>query len=527
MRRNSSLLAALVTLATALTIASTAGADTGWRLPWRAGQQVYVTQDCNDSCCSDHVGHNAYAWDFATYGAFDVVAPRAGTVTHVKMSSNRGGDSNEVDASNYIVIDHGDGTASVFLHLERGSLDPGIQCGAFVRQGQRLAVTGATGWASGNHLHFQVNRIPPTMNRTCECGGNGMACGEYESHWELFWSRDNASASIPVEFDDWHGSSQCNDRHDNVMVTSRNVDAGEPVIRVDTNAPGRFVPLRGEWSLANGGALGRYHAAASGTEAAALVPFNGSVARPGVYEVWTSLPAEARNTGAAVARAEVIARGERTSQMQRQTVAGGGFRPLTGRFKLTGREGEGVVMSSFAHAAESLAVDGVMLRRVGETGTAGAGAACRASTECAGDMVCAGGTCRAGCEQSACGAGEVCDATGLCLRGTTAATGENSLAIARDWDEGNAQAVRASTATNAASSNGAPVAPASATRGAARGPSARRSVTRPTGGGARDEATAATARANSARGPSAPTWIGGALFGVLAVIGAAGARKKR
>jgi hypothetical protein len=444
-RRFSSFLAAFATLAAALTIASSAHADSTWRLPWRAGQQVFVTQDCNDSCCSDHVGHNAYAWDFATYGAFDVVAPRAGTIVHVKMSSNRGGDANEVDASNYIVIDHGDGTASIFLHLAQGSLDPGIQCGAFVRQGQRLAVTGATGWASGNHLHFQVNRIPPTMNRTCECGPDGMACGAYESHWDLFWSRNAQSTSVPVSFEEWPQSSQCADRHDEMVVTSRNVDRGDSVIAVDSTQPGRFVPIRGEWSLAPGGMRGRYHAAASNAEAAALVPLQGVVNRPGVYEVWTSLPAEARNTGAAVARAEVIARGERSSQMQRQAVAGGAYRPLTGRFKFTGRAGEGVVMSAFAHEAESLAVDGLVLRRVGDVGHASAGAACRASTECAGDLVCNAGVCAAGCEQTGCANGDVCDATGVCMRSASDPAVETAMSLERDWRDDASVANRAAT----------------------------------------------------------------------------------
>src|SRR5262249_36302115 len=151
--------------------------------------------DCNDSCCNDHVGYNAYSWDFARPGAFDVLAPRAGTVVHVKMSSNRGGDSaSQVDAANYLVIDHGDGTYSVMLHLAYRSLDPAVRCGSFVRAGQRLATTGSTGWSSGNHLHYQVNRIPPGVTRTCECGPDGMACAPTEAHWDLFWSRSAASA---------------------------------------------------------------------------------------------------------------------------------------------------------------------------------------------------------------------------------------------------------------------------------------------------------------------------------------------
>ena len=491
----------LAAFASIVALSTIAHADVAhWRLPWRAGEQVYVTQDCNDSCCSDHVGRNEYAWDFATHGAFEVVAPRAGTIVHVKMSSNHGGDSSAVDSANYLVIDHGDGTASILLHLARGSLDPALQCGSFVRQGQHLATTGATGWASGNHLHFQVNRIPPSMNRTCECGADGMACGEDESHWELFWSRDEASASVPIEFDDWHGASVCADRHDNVVLTSQNVDSHESLVPVDANAPGRFVPLRGVWELADGGVLGRYHSATSGNEAAAMIPFGGLVTRPGLYEVWTALPAVRRNVGASLARAEVIARGERISQVQGQTAPGGGYRPLTGRFKLTGRPGEGLVLSSFARPAEALSVDGVMLRRIADAGRTASGHACRSSAECAGDMVCASNVCRAGCESAGCGPGEACDATGACLRAASAPSEPNEVATTRQWFD----------------TQHAPIATWNPPRVLA---SIAHPPTGATGGGASDPATRSlNVAAPAVRPHGRLPWFGAVIFGAMAAV---------
>src|SRR6478672_2861231 len=112
-------------------------APTSFRLPWAAGASQYLTQDANDDCCSDHVGANKNAYDFASWDgtAFDVLAPAAGTVVHVKMSSKHGcGDSSCVNDANYVVIDHGDGTQTTLLHLAYGSLDPAIQCGTFVRR---------------------------------------------------------------------------------------------------------------------------------------------------------------------------------------------------------------------------------------------------------------------------------------------------------------------------------------------------------------------------------------------------------
>lgn len=386
------------------------------RLPWPAHQRVNVTQDCNDSCCNDHVGYNAYAWDFATEGAFAVVAPRAGTVVHVKMSSNRGGpDASEVDTANYIVIDHGDGTYSVMLHLAYNSLDPAVRCGEFVRQGQRLAMTGSTGWSSGNHLHYQLNRIPPGMPEVCECGPQGMDCTQEEPNWDLFWSHGAVSSTLPVSFEEWRSASACADRHDALVLESRNVDAHEPVITLDEAEPGRFLPLRGIWITSAGGLRGTYRQAAPGSEAAAMLSFRGAIPSPGVYEVWWGLPVRGRHVGVSEARAELVARGERAHSVHAQNQPGGGYHPLVGRFKLTGREGEGLVFSASARTAEALAVDGAVLRRVGNVGSTPEGGACIESIECTSDLVCAAGVCRQGCESTGCPEGTRCDATGLCV----------------------------------------------------------------------------------------------------------------
>jgi hypothetical protein len=416
---------ALLVLASTLANAQT---PTG-HLPWPASQRVYVTQDCNDSCCGDHVGFNGYSWDFAAQSPFDVLAPRAGTVVHVKMSSNHGGDdASEVDSANYLVLDHGDGTYTVMLHLAYNSLDPSVRCGSFVRAGQRLARTGSTGWSSGNHLHFQVNRIPAMMPQTCECGTDGMACSQDEAHWELFWSRNAQTATVPAQFQEWTAASACGDRHDDNLLTSRNVDAREELSAVDINQPGRFQPVRGQWQAMPDGPRGPWRQAASSADAQALVSFMGSVGRPGVYEVWNALPARGRSVGVSRARLEVVARGARGQATEAQNVPGGGYRPVPGRFKLTGHAGEGLLFSADGRPAEALAVDGVLLRRVGDVGRTAEGGACSASTECEGDLVCSAGQCRAGCETAGCGAGSMCDATGLCVPVRGGASGQGAVA---------------------------------------------------------------------------------------------------
>jgi hypothetical protein len=207
----------------ALLFATTTASGGAYRLPWAPGVAMELTQDCNDSFFADHVGSGKNAWDFANGAHFPVSVAREGIVTHLKMSSHAGCDTAAcVDLANYVVIDHGDGTASVYLHLDGHSLDSSIRCGSPVHQGQRLAVAGSTGWATGPHLHFQVNTVHANENRECECGEDGLGCAENEAAWSTFWS-SSRYPSVPVSFDEWP-ANECRDRRI-ALPLSQNVDA--------------------------------------------------------------------------------------------------------------------------------------------------------------------------------------------------------------------------------------------------------------------------------------------------------------
>jgi murein DD-endopeptidase MepM/ murein hydrolase activator NlpD len=189
-----------------------------------------LTQDCNDSVYADHVGSGRNAWDFANGTNFPVSVARGGVVTHLKISSGAGCDTPAcVDLANYVVIDHGDGSASVYLHLEGDSLDPMVRCGQPVRQGQRLASAGSTGWSTGPHLHFQVNSVHAGESLACECGERGQDCAAGEAAWTSFWSSPRYP-SLPVEFDEW-AASECSDRRI-MLPLSQNLEAplGSPAL---------------------------------------------------------------------------------------------------------------------------------------------------------------------------------------------------------------------------------------------------------------------------------------------------------
>lgn len=78
----------------------------------------------------------------APYGS-DILASAAGVVTTATYSSSAG---------NYIVIAHGNGISTVYMHASALL----VSVGETVSQGQVIAKVGSTGYSTGNHLHFGV-----------------------------------------------------------------------------------------------------------------------------------------------------------------------------------------------------------------------------------------------------------------------------------------------------------------------------------------------------------------------------------
>lgn len=183
----------------------------GYRLPWGHATSMKLTQDCNDSCCSDHVGSDKYAWDFANGGGFTVRAARAGTITHFKINSTKGCATTACSTYvNMIVIDHGDGTQATYMHLEGASAEPGITCGAHVDQGQALATAGTTGHSTGVHLHFQVSKVH-TGAPKCECGTDGKQCATNTNLYPNMWV-SSTYPTLPIDFEEWPSASCSNRR---------------------------------------------------------------------------------------------------------------------------------------------------------------------------------------------------------------------------------------------------------------------------------------------------------------------------
>ena len=71
-------------------------------------------------------------------------ATRAGVVTIAGWGNAAG---------NYVQINHQDGFSSIYMHLR----DYCVSAGQIVSAGQLIGATGATGVATGDHLHFGIS----------------------------------------------------------------------------------------------------------------------------------------------------------------------------------------------------------------------------------------------------------------------------------------------------------------------------------------------------------------------------------
>ena len=340
--------------------------SSSFRLPWGAGASQYLTQDANDACCSDHVGANKYAYDFAlpSGGAFDVTVPADGTIVHVKMSSKKGcADASCVSDANYVVIDHGDGTQTTMLHLAQGSLDPSITCGGFVRRGQRLAVTGSTGWSTGIHLHVERDQVKKTLGKTCECGTDGMACAPSTVEWSLFWP-SQSQPNVPVEFDEWKSAAVGGDRR-GLIGPSRNADDLSDVVYLDAD---RFTAISGDWSESkDGGRKGTFHYAKAGALTQGSMSLKGAVPSAGLYEVWAYVPLSSLTSAQGAELSIEIRSGSNKTAVGTlsEGTIGGAFHRVRGleRVKLSGNE---TLLFGAADAddAKVVVVDGIVLHRV-------------------------------------------------------------------------------------------------------------------------------------------------------------------
>lgn len=132
--------------------------DYAYRLPFEYGR-VRVDQGFGGSF-SHNDTQNYYALDFAVPEGTPVLAVRDGWVMQVESDFDKAGLNREKfgGRANFIRIVHDDGTMAVYAHLKWDGVQ--VRTGQRVRAGQRIALSGNTGYSTAPHLHFvlQVNR---------------------------------------------------------------------------------------------------------------------------------------------------------------------------------------------------------------------------------------------------------------------------------------------------------------------------------------------------------------------------------
>ncbi|PCI49293.1 MAG: peptidase M23 [Alphaproteobacteria bacterium] len=100
----------------------------------------------NGTAKSPHTG-----MDIAAPKGTAIMAPLGGVVTMVSELYYTG---------NTLIIDHGYGVSTVFAHMETVA----VREGQVIRQGEKIGTVGATGRATGPHLHWGLNWYRERLN---------------------------------------------------------------------------------------------------------------------------------------------------------------------------------------------------------------------------------------------------------------------------------------------------------------------------------------------------------------------------
>lgn len=131
-------------------------ADTSfvYTLPYLKGKSYLLIQAYQSKM--SHKGE--FALDFKMKKGTTICAARSGVVTAMREDSDKGGLKNEMlTEGNYIIIDHGDGTAAHYWHLQKEGVL--VNMGDTVIQGQAIGKSGNTGYSAFPHLHFEVVQL--------------------------------------------------------------------------------------------------------------------------------------------------------------------------------------------------------------------------------------------------------------------------------------------------------------------------------------------------------------------------------
>lgn len=128
-----------------------------YRLPFEKGESFRISQAFHGPYSHNHP-QSEYAVDIVMPEGTRILAARDGLVMDAASDFFTGGTDKEkhLNRANVIRILHDDGTMAVYGHLslETAQVSPGMK----VYEGQLIAESGNTGFSSGPHLHFVIQK---------------------------------------------------------------------------------------------------------------------------------------------------------------------------------------------------------------------------------------------------------------------------------------------------------------------------------------------------------------------------------
>ena len=128
--------------------------------------------------------------DFAVPTGTPVMAAGAGEISFMGWANGYG---------NFVVLNHGNGYATAYGHLSRFAA--GLRRGSRVRQGQVFAFSGATGLATGPHLHYEIRvnngQVNPLTVKVSE--GRMLNGRELRAFLDQRLKTDQTIAATPLE----------------------------------------------------------------------------------------------------------------------------------------------------------------------------------------------------------------------------------------------------------------------------------------------------------------------------------------
>jgi len=129
-----------------------------YRLPYENGRSFLISQAAGGPITTHDGEDSRYAFDFTMPENTPVVAAREGVVIASESAHRLGGRNPALmSMANFVSILHADQTVATYAHLAPGGVR--VRPGERVLAGTTIGYSGATGYTSGPHLHFVVQKL--------------------------------------------------------------------------------------------------------------------------------------------------------------------------------------------------------------------------------------------------------------------------------------------------------------------------------------------------------------------------------